>query len=127
MAATLPPRLLARNRQGKSHAYERQLKDGVPRQSSGQVIFAPLEPNGARGQSRFRWPTGSPPRTSREPMSVYYFLVSEGQNGKFGLKTFIGYRGNLAMRAMPIVLGTLLMAVGCLPVAAPNAASAKDG
>jgi quercetin dioxygenase-like cupin family protein len=29
------------------------------------------------------------------------------------------------MRAMPIVLGTLLMAVGCLPVAAQKAASAK--
>ena len=58
-------------------------------------------------------------------MSVYYFLVSEGQNGKFGLKPFIRYRGNLAMRAMPLVLGTLLMAVGCLPVAAQNAASAK--
>ena len=29
------------------------------------------------------------------------------------------------MRAIPIVLGTLLMAVGCLPVAAQNAASAK--
>ena len=38
---------------------------------------------------------------------------------------FIWYRGNLDMRAMPIVLGMLLMVVGGLPVAAQKAASAK--
>src|SRR6266853_1059556 len=81
--------------------------------------------------NRARW-TISIPLASRESAANFagtdecILLPGVGrQNGKFGLKPFIRYRGNLAMRAMPIVLGTLFMAVGCLPVAAQNAASAK--
>lgn len=76
------------------------------------------------GMYSFPLASWSPPPTSREPAGVYC-LVPEGQNGNLGLEPFIRYRGNLAMRAMPIVLGTLLMAIGCLPVAAQKAASAK--
>src|SRR5260221_380362 len=78
-------------RQGESHAYGRQLKEVVPRQSSGQVIVLASRPNGSR------W-TISIPLASRESAANFAgtdeCILLAGvrrPNGKFGLKPLIKY------------------------------------